>query len=369
MGPVFDMSGYGNVSRNYIKALESAGIPVFIHSTGGNHAQISHETRQWLQQVSTTELGDRVIFVRHGLPELFDQHIPVPNVVRNVGITLFETDRIPASWVALCNKMDEIWVPSQFNHKTFAQSGVLPYKLKVVPYAIDISVFDPERSYLKYHIPGIMPSFVFTYIFGFDFRKGYDLLIQAFCEEFAPYENVMLILKVYIHSNHSSEYVMAEIASNIPPERYQKQIIIVLESQSHDQLISLYRSTDVYISMDRASGWGMPVMEAMALGIPTIAIRWGGAVEFMNDSNSFLIEPEDRLIPVSEKLQLSRPEYYLGHQWVDVKINHVRAAMREAYVNKEKREKVARQAAYDMHTKYSPQRIGTMIKHLILSIY
>ncbi|OPA80191.1 glycosyl transferase family 1 [Paenibacillus selenitireducens] len=367
MGPVFDMSGYGNVSRNYIKAVKSAGIPVFIHPTGEYHAQIDHGTRQWLQQASTSAIGDRVIFIRHGLPEIFDQHFDIPNVVKNVGVTLFETDRIPTSWVALCNQMDEIWVPSQFNYKTFSQSGVLPNKLKVVPYGIDVSVYNPERPYYKYKAEGLTQSFLFTYVFGFDFRKGYDLLIQAFCEEFAVNEPVGLILKVYIHSGHSTEYVMGEIASCIPPERFQKQVFVVLESHTHDQLISLYRSTDVYISMDRASGWGMPVMEAMALGVPTIAIRSGGAAEFMNDSNSFLIEPEDRLIPVSEKLQLSRPAYYQGHHWIDVKVSNVRNVMREAYGNPMKREKVARQAAYDMHTKYSPQRIGTIIKSLLLS--
>ena len=33
---------------------------------------------------------------------------------------MFETDRISPEWVAACNRMDEVWVPSRFNVETFA---------------------------------------------------------------------------------------------------------------------------------------------------------------------------------------------------------------------------------------------------------
>ena len=32
-----------------------------------------------------------------------------------VGRTMFETDRLPAEYVRRCNRMDEIWVPSQWS--------------------------------------------------------------------------------------------------------------------------------------------------------------------------------------------------------------------------------------------------------------
>src|SRR5205085_6451780 len=43
---------------------------------------------------------------------------------RNVGCTMFETDRLPPDWVAQCNAMDAIWVPSEGVRDMFVASGV-----------------------------------------------------------------------------------------------------------------------------------------------------------------------------------------------------------------------------------------------------
>ena len=41
-----------------------------------------------------------------------------------IGFTMLETDGIPAEWARQANLMDEVWCPSQFNAKTFRDSGV-----------------------------------------------------------------------------------------------------------------------------------------------------------------------------------------------------------------------------------------------------
>lgn len=61
----------------------------------------------------------------------------------NIGRTMFETDRIAPDWVAACNRMDEVWVPSQFNVDSFASSGVERSKLFVVPSAVDSNFLTP----------------------------------------------------------------------------------------------------------------------------------------------------------------------------------------------------------------------------------
>lgn len=65
-------------------------------------------------------------------------------------------------------------------------------------------------------------------------------------------------------------------------------------------------------------------MEMMSMGKPVISINWGGCTEFMNDSNSFLIAPEQELEPVHYKLQKTRPGLYLGHKWAKVTKQSVR---------------------------------------------
>ncbi|PYI52117.1 glycosyltransferase family 4 protein [Paenibacillus flagellatus] len=365
MGPVYDMGGYGNVSRNYLRALESAGIPVCIHPIGGeHHAEIGSETRRWLDSLSTDRLGPRIVCVKHGTPDFFEQPVAAPPAVKTVGVTLFETDRLPIGWAELCNRMDEIWVPTRFNYATFSQSGVIPSKLRIVPYPIDVTKYYPGKPYNRIVFQPPLRSFSFLYVFGFDFRKGIDLLLQSFCDEFSPYEDVSLVLKVYIHSGYSPAFVMSEICSHIPAHRLQSQIVVIVEPFDEERLSDLYLSCDAYVSTDRA-GWGMPAMEMMALGKPAIGLNWGGYTEFMNESNSFLIEPEPHLVPVDDKLQRDRPHYYGNHYWADIRPEKVRAAMREAYANKSKRERIGKKAAFDIHFEFSPEAIGQTIKRLI----
>ncbi|XID90875.1 glycosyltransferase family 4 protein [Paenibacillaceae bacterium WGS1546] len=366
VGPVYDMGGYGNVSRNFLRALEAANIPVYIAKTmdGGHQAEIGEDTVRWLESLSTTAIGDQVVCIRHGVPAHFHLSPPLVRVIKTIGITLFETDRVPADWPAKCNLLDEIWVPSKFNYDTFSRSGVDAAKLRVVPYPIDVTRFYPGRPYnqVVWHPP--LRAFSFLYVFGFDFRKGVDLLVQAFCSEFGRDEEVSLVLKIYVHSGYEPAYVMSVIRSYVPADRLFTQIFVIVEPFGEQQLIDLYSSCDAYVSVDRA-GWGMPAMEMMALGKPAIGLNWGGYTEFMNAENSILIEPEPELVPVDAKLQSERPDYYRDHRWADIRADKVGKAMRNLYEDRAKRERIGKKAAFDVHFEFSPAVIGSRIKRLL----
>ena len=49
---------------------------------------------------------------------------------------------------------------------------------------------------------------------------------------------------------------------------------------------------DCYVSLHRSEGFGLTVAEAMLLGKPVIATRYGGTLEFMNDDNAYLVDWE-----------------------------------------------------------------------------
>lgn len=46
-------------------------------------------------------------------------------VAYRIGRTMFETDSLPQHLVQHCNAMDEVWVPSEFNRKTFISAGAV----------------------------------------------------------------------------------------------------------------------------------------------------------------------------------------------------------------------------------------------------
>jgi glycosyltransferase involved in cell wall biosynthesis len=67
-------------------------------------------------------------------------------------------------------------------------------------------------------------------------------------------------------------------------------IIFIDEMMDRDRYIGLLNNCDAYISMHRSEGFGLTMAEAMYLGKPTIATGYSGNIDFMNVSNSYLLD-------------------------------------------------------------------------------
>jgi glycosyltransferase involved in cell wall biosynthesis len=329
VGPAYDRGGYGAVTRNYVLGLSRIGFPVRLLALGPTHAEIDPEIASELRSLERTPVGRSPGLVVHGTPEMF-RLAPPFGFVRRIGCTIFETDRVPAHWVSACNAMDEIWVPSQFNIETFANSGVGTDKLAIVPYGIDTAAFVPSDR------EGGTEPFTFLYVCAFGWRKGIDLLLESFLNEFTRGE-ARLVMRVYSEGYQGVpaadvERVLYESvdARLTKPASERPEVTIITQAQSSAELKRLYQSADLYISTDRANGWGVPCQEAMALGVPAATIDWSGSTQFMHADNSVLIHPEGELEPVDPRLAEAMPDLYAGHQWAHVEAAEVQRAMRWA---------------------------------------
>lgn len=366
LGPLGDMGGYGNVTRNYLRALQHIGLPVHLVNTVGINSEIGEDDIKLLIDFLTKkqDLGDNPVLVIHGTAESFIG-IEKKGYLKTIGITLFETDRIPQHWVNLCNDLDEIWVPTHFNYRTFTESGVNPSKVHVVHYPIEHSIY--TQQFDPYPFATEVKSFKFLYTLAFDYRKGLDLLIQSYCKEFSAEDDISLILKIYVPDWITQENLNELISSYIPNQENNPQIHLIIENTPREDLLRLYSSCDCYVSTERACGWGMPQMEVMAMGKPVISINWGGVTEFMNDQNGFLIEPEQELELVHPELQRTRMIHYYGHKWAKVKEQNVRKVLREAFENHKKRGEISLQAKSDIEHYFSPKVIAEQMKARLFS--
>ncbi len=236
-----------------------------------------------------------------------------------IGFTMLETDRIPAEWVRQANLMDEVWVPSSFNARTFLDSGV-NRPIHVMPLGVDPDYFNPRI--VRYPLTGV---YTFLSIFEWGERKMPELLLKAFNDEFRSNEGVLLICKTL--NVDPQVDVRAQIAALGLDHRGGRIHFSLNQVIPTHQLGSLYCSADCFVLATRGEGWGMPVIEAMACGLPVIATEWSAHCDFINGGNAYPLRL-DRLVPAQAKCP-----YYAGFKWAEPSYHHLRRLMRHVVEN------------------------------------
>lgn len=329
MGPVYEISGYGSVSRNFVKQFNEIGTSIKVVPYGKREGPfIDKEILKLLMKLESTEIKGKVIVVYHGLPDAVVT-LRFHGAAIVIAMLIFETDSLPFYWKRILNKrsIQEVWVPSEFNIESFVKGGVKRSKLRKVPYGI------PEDS-VKIEAVDNSGIFRILYISNLGPRTATSTLVEAFIQEFSNEEDVELYLKV----NSSDQNAIKDFLKGIPEE---SRIVVDTRKLDELQLKSLIKSAGLYISLDRANGWGMPNMEAMKLGVPTATVNWSGSTEFSNRNNSYLIEPTGKSeFILSRKHANSFFRLYFDQKWADIDIKDVRKVMRSAKEDKERNKEI-----------------------------
>lgn len=276
--------------------------------------------------------SDKVAVVMHKDPMRYDSSYAYNPPDLLIGRSMYETDSIPADWVESIKSVDFVWVPSQFNVQTFASAGVNASKLEIVHEAIDLLHFDPTSI----HLPssGISPSpetlpdrakFNFISVFKWESRKDWETLVTAFYDEFANSTDTEHV-RLYIRSSMAPENRQALIAFQ---ERYMStsklstnqlpKIIPLNRFVPYHKLPHMYKAAQAFVIATHGEGWGLPIMEAMSMGLPVITTDWSGLTEFVTPETSY---------PVEYEIVSAHQE---GHKWAKANLKSLRHKMRQVY--------------------------------------
>ena len=274
-----------------------------------------------------------------------------------VGRTMYETDSVPDDWVERCNKMDSVWVPTEFHRESFLRAGVEERKLVVVGEPVDAALFDPSITKpleLPTQSTGTdksVPPFRFLAVFKWEKRKGWDALLSAYFAEFGPHEPVELVLKTRpFHSSDDFDGLIAQFAKEqgLPAER--APVRVLSSDLSLRELPRLYAAADAFVLPSRGEGWGRPHVEAMAMALPVIATNWSGPVAYLDESVGYPLEY--RVEPVAPELQLP------GHNWAEPSVPHLRALMRRVVSHPEEARARGAAARARMLERFSPEALA-----------
>jgi tetratricopeptide (TPR) repeat protein len=187
------------------------------------------------------------------------------------------------------DQVDEIWTPSQYSKECFVRAGIPEDRVLVIPNGVDVSAFSPEAR------PIALPTekrFKFLFVGGTIKRKGIDVLLRAYSQAFGGEDDVCLVIKdMGVGTLYPGQSAEAQIqAYREHPGR--PEIIYLQEELATDSMSSLYTACDCLVHPFRGEGFGLPIAEAMACGVPVIVSRWVPALEFCDEDRAYFIDGE-----------------------------------------------------------------------------
>jgi glycosyltransferase involved in cell wall biosynthesis len=353
-------TGYAVASRHLMLGMRRAGVDVswLPDWPEGEPADLYDDDKAALNELMLRPAspdGPCVIFNTPTFPDgrpLLTLYRETLERAPIIAMTMFESDAIPFRWRAPLADADRVWVPSSFNLETFAAAGVPREKLDFVPLGLDFEHFPIDGPALA--IPNVR-NFVFLSIFEWRRRKGYDVLLRAWAQAFTRDDDVTLVIRASLFNFDVAKELRDELrALGLESERM-APIVLLPNKVPQTELAALYRAADAFVVPSRGEAFGLPYLEAMSLGIPTIGTEHGGAIDFLDARNAYPIPA--RIVEVDADFARFIP-YYRAQRWAEPSVEETARAMRRIFDDRDEAERRAARGAALARTQYSREAIG-----------
>lgn len=141
------------------------------------------------------------------------------------------------------------------------------------------------------------------------------------------------------------------------------RIHLILESLPYHDLLSLYSSCDVFISLHRSEGLGLVPLEAMRLGKPVVATAWSGNMSYMNYRNACLVA--FGFVPVGASSQVySHESLGIESRWAEPDVGQAAAWLRKLAEDPQFRFQLGSRAAADASRYHEQARKSDFVGEL-----
>ncbi|CAD7965965.1 unnamed protein product [Amoebophrya sp. A25] len=188
-------------------------------------------------------------------------------------------------------------------------------------------------------------------------RKGFDVLIKAFQEEFKTEAGIYLLIKTSLFHNTKQQILREAFGSSydLNLERYQ-HVIVEDMPLSTVELVQLYREATAVVFPSRGEGWGRCHVEAMSTGRPVIATNFSGPTEYMREGNSLALN-----------YTLAKETGREG-RWAEPSVSHLRQQLRWVLNHREEAEAIGSNARKTMVDRFSLSAIAKQFEQLLVSM-
>jgi glycosyltransferase involved in cell wall biosynthesis len=158
----------------------------------------------------------------------------------------------------------EVFTVSEFSRQQICESyGVGSDKVHTILNGVDTLRFFPgqEGRDVLDNI-GLTPGQYFLTVGRLEPRKNHSGLLRAWARLSAPRPRLAIV---------GQRHFGYDAALSLVSSLHLEQDVVVLESISDSQLPAIFRHARAFVYCSMAEGFGMPVLEAMASGIPVIS--------------------------------------------------------------------------------------------------
>jgi glycosyltransferase involved in cell wall biosynthesis len=299
-GPALSQSGYGEQCRFALRSLKTqeSVFDIYLENLNWGHTSWlweDTEERKWFDSLLLKtaqykhDRGQFDISLQVTIPNEWEKLAPI-----NIGYTAgIETTRIAPHWVEKSYLMDKIIVPSEHSKNVFQSTAYQgqdetgqvreirakgPIEAVNFPFKpIEAGEFNLELDY----------DFNFLTVAQWSPRKNLENTVRWFIEEFIDQE-VGLVIKTSTSNNSYRDFQMSKgkifNVINSPAYKDRKcKLYLVHGYLKEDEMYGLYNHSKIkaLVSLSHGEGFGLPLFEAAANGLPIVTTEYSGPCDFL----------------------------------------------------------------------------------------
>jgi glycosyltransferase involved in cell wall biosynthesis len=292
-------SGFGRFAWKILEAVERQGVGVAIDPTARDERYA--KLPAWLDARSEPDAPEAWRLAMGYLGG------GIPTDRAAVAFTMHEVAGIPGPMVAQLNRAHAVIVPTAWNADVFRRCGV-HRPVHVCPLG-----HDPAEGWAPgpRRVSGPFRVLMVGMLEAGGSRKGFAEGVAAFLRAFDGVDDVELVIKVW-----------PGCVQHMPSLPMDRRIRVIGASMPMPELVALYQSADVFLSPSYGEGWNLPLLEAMACGVPVVATAATAHGAFHTFDTGYVVK--HRREPAQG--------YYAGHgDWFPPDVEHLATLLRHAY--------------------------------------
>ncbi len=312
-------SGFAVATKSLLdaEALSRFGCDLIeVSVTGRNSESTQDVPRISFERVCNLSVDLAIVDVPLGwLDQVMSRVRAGVTVVRST----YEASPIPGAISRLLRGVDEVWCFSEYDRDIFVSSLGSAEGVEVVAPGIRRQN-QAEVERIRGSLPPRRPRLLS--IFEFSERKNPSALFKAFSRILGAGYEADLVAKVGGISLSDFRSWLQTVLSPLELERVSQSLTVVTERYDRAAMDALYLLADVFILPTRGEGFGLPFLEALSFGVPTIAPDRGGHRLFCDETNSLLVHSSELAATT-----LDDGGIFLGSVWRDCDIDDLTTAL------------------------------------------